>query len=165
MKISDWLVDGWQRGDHEPPGQPRRQGDVDGGDAVEAEVVVPSAELVPGRLEGAAGRAPGRVAEGRIWAWKSFSTDWNFLLLLSLECKDKVFFLSYKRWSNNGVGATNQPRHLMSGCASLHKTKCHIWLPHVVLCQHWVSIVGNKKIISLLKANTQHPGRIRSQDQ
>jgi hypothetical protein len=31
-------------------------------------------------------------------------------------------------------------RHLMSGCSSRNKTKCHFWLPHVVVCKHWVSI-------------------------
>jgi hypothetical protein len=39
----------------------------------------------------------------------------------------------------------NPPRLLLSGCSSRHKTKCQIWLPHVVLCQHGVSIAGNKK--------------------
>jgi hypothetical protein len=39
----------------------------------------------------------------------------------------------------------NPPRHSLSGCSSWHKTKCQVWLPRVVLCQHWVSKVGNNK--------------------
>jgi hypothetical protein len=39
----------------------------------------------------------------------------------------------------------NPPRHSLSWCSSRHQTKCLIWLPRVVLCHHWVSIVGNKK--------------------
>jgi hypothetical protein len=54
---------------------------------------------------------------------------------------------------NNHVGywmgcGCNPPGHLLSGCGSQHKTKCHIWLPRAVLCQHWVSIVGIKKTAS-----------------
>jgi hypothetical protein len=34
------------------------------------------------------------------------------------------------------IGASVQPRHLVSECRT-HKTKCHFWLPRADLCQHW----------------------------
>jgi len=54
------LIDGGKRRDHESSRESRSLGDIDGGDAVKAEVVVPSSELIPGRLQCTASRTPRR---------------------------------------------------------------------------------------------------------
>ena len=52
------LVDGWQGGDEEAAGEAGVLGDVDGGHAVQAQVLGPVGEVHPGGVKGAAGGAP-----------------------------------------------------------------------------------------------------------
>ena len=59
----DILEDGREGGDDEPAREAGVLGDVDVGDAVEAEVVAPLGELVPRGAEGAARGTPGREAD------------------------------------------------------------------------------------------------------
>ena len=57
------LEDGGEGGDDEPAREAGVLGDVDVGDAVEAEIVAPLGELVPRGAEGAARGTPGREAD------------------------------------------------------------------------------------------------------
>jgi hypothetical protein len=70
-------------------------------------------------------------------AWLSTKLDTNIRLL---------------RWLLGwGVGATHPDIYCLGVAPDMCKTKCHFWLPHVVQCQHWVSIYGyNSKAFALL---------------
>jgi hypothetical protein len=67
------------------------------------------------------------------------------------DCCWSILYLSLKQPSFFGFRTADckhfefSPRHLLPGCSSWHKTKCHFWLHHVVLCQHCVCIDGNKQ--------------------
>jgi hypothetical protein len=51
----------------------------------------------------------------------------------------------YNQIAVSGTWRGASATHWVSGCSSRLKAKCHIWLPHAVLCRHWVSIAGNKE--------------------